>query len=96
MSWSRYRRGRDFEYVCKWELERRGFVVFRCAGSKPFDLIAFSPSGRVYFIECRLSGKISKSKREVQEELAERCGATYVILTREDYMQKIEGLSRNG
>ena len=78
---SSYVRGRSFEYRVKALLESMGFVVFRLAGSKPFDLIAFGPKGNVYLIECKLRGKPSKYQRERQENVARRIGAVYVLIT---------------
>lgn len=86
-----YQKGRDFEYSVKRSLEARGFVVFRLAGSKPLDLIAFSPKGKVYLIECKKMNYISREQREAQMALAKRIGAEYLIITREN---KYDVLSR--
>jgi len=48
----RYRKGRQFEYRVKRLLTRNGWKVFRCASSKPLDLIA-AKNNRVLFIECK-------------------------------------------
>ncbi|MEM1690091.1 MAG: hypothetical protein QW794_06770 [Thermosphaera sp.] len=50
-----YQRGRAFEYKVKTELERLGFFVIRCAGSKPCDLVAFKEGKPPIFIECKTS-----------------------------------------
>jgi Holliday junction resolvase len=47
-----YKKGYRFEHRVKRFLERKGYVVYRLAGSKPFDLIAISGSN-VYIIECK-------------------------------------------
>jgi len=57
----RYRKGYRFEIRVKKFLEKRGYKVFRAAGSKPLDLIAVS-SDKIYFIECKATMKGVKSK----------------------------------
>ncbi len=47
-----YRKGYRFERRVKRYLEKKGYRVFRIAGSKPIDLIAIAPK-RVYLIECK-------------------------------------------
>lgn len=48
-----YKKGRQFEYRVKRDLEQKGYFVIRSAGShSPFDLIAFSQEG-VLFIQCK-------------------------------------------
>jgi len=44
-----YIRGRRFEYRVKEALEKDGWIVFRCAGSKPVDLIAFKMGPKSLF-----------------------------------------------
>ena len=87
---SGYVRGRAFEYRVKALLESMGFVVFRLAGSKPFDLIAFSPKGNVYLIECKLRGKPSRYQREKQENIARRIGAEYILITSKNKYEVVE------
>jgi Holliday junction resolvase len=59
---SKYERGRTFEYEVRDLLRKQGFYVFRCAGSKPIDLIAIY-EGQPLLIEC----KTDKSK--IREDL---------------------------
>jgi len=47
-----YKKGYRFEIRVKKYLEKLGYKVFRLAGSKPLDLIAFSRK-EVYLIECK-------------------------------------------
>ena len=50
-------------------LEKRGYKVFRSAGSKPLDLIAVSDK-RIYFIECKIGpykGKIKRAGKKIKE-----------------------------
>jgi len=75
-----YHKGRRFEYRVKREFERRGYVVFRLAGSKPFDLIALNKR-EVIFIECRMSKLPSRGEIDKIKELAEKAGAKAKIVT---------------
>jgi len=72
----RYRKGYLFEIRVKKYLERRGYKVFRAAGSKPLDLIALSDR-KVYLIECKARSikNISKKAGERIKNLAvDTCG----------------------
>ncbi len=44
---SKYRRGRKLEYTVRDMFKQGGYFVFRCAGSKPLDLIAVKGSETV-------------------------------------------------
>ena len=57
-----YRKGYRFEHRVKRYLEKKGYKVFRIAGSKPIDLIALAPK-RVYLIECK------SRKRDVKKTI---------------------------
>ena len=63
---SAYRRGYRFELRVRKYLERRGFKVFRCAASKPVDLIAMSPRA-VYLVECKLRRPLGKDLEKLTE-----------------------------
>jgi len=89
-----YRRGREFEYKVKRILEAHGFVVFRCAGSRPIDLIAFAPNRQIFFIECTRASK-DRATIERQKALADRCGATYVLISRKNYLEEVRKLLRS-
>ena len=48
---SKYSRGADFERVVVKHLEMRGYLAFRCAGSKgnsKVDVVAFAPKPELY------------------------------------------------
>ena len=47
-------KGRNFEYVIRNLFLRQGFVVGRCAASKPWDLTVATEQA-VYAIECKLT-----------------------------------------
>ena len=49
---SKYSRGADFERAVVKHLENRGYLAFRCAGSKgnsKVDVVAFAPKPKFYF-----------------------------------------------
>ncbi len=52
----RYLKGRYFEYRVKEYLSKKGYLVFRLAGSKPIDLIAYKDH-KLYLIECKYNPK---------------------------------------
>jgi Holliday junction resolvase len=85
-----YRKGRLFEYKVRDKLLEMGFAVFRCAGSKPVDLIAIRPDGKVFLIECKRSKKPTKKEIEENKAYAEQYKAEYVIVMPKD-LKNIEG-----
>ena len=84
-----YRKGYYFENRVRRFLEEKGYIVFRCSRSKPFDLIAFSNDGVIYFIECKYTGRINKIQRYFQEkivdELKKNFNAKYVVVSPKNY-----------
>ena len=76
-----YKRGRTFEYRAKRDLERRGYVVVRSAGSRtPADLVA-GREGRVLLVQCTTSSQSkSQEDRARLREMAERFGAEPVLV----------------
>jgi Holliday junction resolvase len=62
----KYAKGRRLEYRVKKYLEGCGWCVFRCAGSKPVDLLALK-EGQACIVECKTS---RISKKELQEKLS--------------------------
>ena len=54
---SSYSKGRRFEYRVRYHLEKRGFRVFRSAGSHSIaDLIALK-GGEVWLVQCKATEK---------------------------------------
>ena len=85
----RYRKGYLFEIRVKKYLERRGYRVFRAAGSKPLDLIALSHEN-IYLIECKARSikSISRKTGERIKNIAEgTCGEP--IIAYKDARNKI-------
>jgi len=68
------RKGTNFENYVKRKLLELGYVVFRCAASKPIDLIAVK-DGSVVLVECKAFENPPKSSWSKLLELAQRCGA---------------------
>lgn len=55
----KYKKGYLFERRVRKYLEKRGYRVFRLAGSKPADLIAMNKEN-TFLIECKVRDKPSK------------------------------------
>lgn len=84
---SQYRRGADFERALKKHLESLGMFVVRSAGSKgPVDLVAFDGQ-QCYFIQCKLTGKISPKALVELEQLAQLHDATGVMATPQNFQE---------
>jgi len=86
-------RGRRFEWRVRDHFRERGYAVFRCAGSKPIDLIALKKGKPVLLIECK-SGSHSIGKKRLEElmELAELAGARFVLVKRRGRRLVVEEL----
>ena len=73
-----FRKGRRFEYKVRDKLIKAGFRVFRCAGSKPIDLIAISKNSDgkpiVLLIECKKSCILPERERRKLIRLAKETG----------------------
>lgn len=86
MKSSSYVRGRRFEYKVKKALEKEGWVVFRCAGSRPVDLIALKPGVMPCLIECKYSSNpvekpnLSPSELETLKKLKKITGAVVLVI----------------
>ncbi|HEW93091.1 hypothetical protein DRN84_02135 [Candidatus Geothermarchaeota archaeon] len=82
---TRYRKGYRFEVRVRKFLEGLGYKVFRSAGSKPLDLIAFSRD-RIFFIECKVRVNRSTLKRSGSRiiELARGTNAKPLIAFRDE------------
>ena len=71
-----YRRGCRFEYKVKKFLEKAGFTVFRCAGSKPIDLIAVKKDENplILLVECKTNSILPTSEKEKLIRIAKKTG----------------------
>ena len=84
-----YARGANFERTVKADLEKRGYLVIRAAGSHGImDLVAFRPprkpyaTGETWFVQCKIHGTISPADRKELYETAAKCGAWAVRASR--------------
>lgn len=71
---SNYYRGRNLEYAAKKKLQESGFTVFRCASSKPVDLVAVK-QGTVILVQCKTGLRPYVSKEELEKTLSLAIGA---------------------
>ena len=74
-----YVKGVRWEREVKERLERHGWLVFRCAGSKPIDLIAFRSGKLPLWVECKTRGRPAKWKVAYWGGEAALCGAKYIV-----------------
>jgi len=68
----------------KKELAGLGFLVFRISRSKPLDLIAISPKGKVFLIECKLNGLPSGEERRRWQGIASKYNVSYLAINRKN------------
>jgi Holliday junction resolvase len=83
-----YVKGRAFEYQVKKLLESQGFIVFRCASSKPLDLVAFR-MGKVLVCECKTSS-VSKKDKEKLGEWSVKLGFPVSLFTKVNSNVQVE------
>jgi len=80
---SNYARGANFERAVKKDLEGRGYLVMRSAGSHGVtDLVAFGPKYPVWFIQAKIHGTMSPADRKSLYRNAEQCVAWAVRASR--------------
>lgn len=91
----KYHKGRVFEYKVRDLLKSMGFTVFRCAASKPVDLIALKKGVPPILVECRSFRAPTRKRREELEQMAEKSGAVLLIAERgklREFRREIEAL----
>lgn len=67
-----YRKGYRFELRVKKKLEKRNFYVIRSARSHGiFDLVAIR-EGKVYGIQCKTDGRLSKKLKDTIIEISKK------------------------
>jgi Holliday junction resolvase len=80
-----YIRGRAFEYRVKKDLEDKGYIVVRSAGSKsPFDLVAISLKVQypdVILVQCKYGAKITKKERENLHKISKKIPKNIYVAT---------------
>ncbi len=81
---SQYIRGRRWEHEVKSRLEASGWLVCRCASSKPFDLIAFRPGRLPMWVECKIGSCPSRGITRGLQSLATANGARYIVVVKKN------------
>jgi len=97
-----YRKGYVFERMVRLKLSDAGLVVFRCAGSKPIDLIAFHPRGVIYLIECKNKERLGKGEiEEIRRRFDDMCKPItdslpikFVLVTKDNYREMLDSMIR--
>jgi len=84
-------KGKRLEYKVKTIFQARGYTVFRCAGSKPVDLIAIKylrwgndrlsdPDYEILLIECKKGGHYPLEQKLRQIALAKQIHAKLILV----------------
>ena len=83
---SNYFKGRNLEYSVREQLKGRGYVVFRCAGSRPVDLIAIK-AGKILLVECKtgLNPFLSPNQSNHILEISKNANAIPILVVRKRY-----------
>lgn len=77
-----YETGREFEWVIQRDLERRGFVTIRAAGSAgaaKVDIIAVAPDKTHLWIQAKADGKIGPGEWNTLRMCSSWAGATPLL-----------------
>jgi len=73
MAGRQYKAGYAFERKVRDYLRRKGYFVIRAGGSKFPDLTAFRKKD-VFFIECKVGGRLSAEEKEEARKLYDKTG----------------------
>ena len=65
---SNYSKGRSLEYTVRKKLQALGYTVFRCAGSRPVDLVAVKQS-QILILECKVGKHPSLPSKQLKRLL---------------------------
>ncbi len=87
---SQYERGRRWEWRVRIRLENSGWLVCRCAGSKPFDLLAFHPGKLPLWVDCRFPRRPPPDETLMSRNLAKVNGARYIVPVKKTKQRKKE------
>lgn len=79
-------KGRQLEYAVRRKLQSLGYVVFRCAGSRPVDLIAFR-DGKILLVECKtgLNPHLPEHQAKRILDIAKQIPATCILAMRKKH-----------
>lgn len=76
-----YKVGRRFEYYCMNFFRKEGYYCIRSAGSKGIiDFVALGNNKRVYLIQCKRDGQISKAERIMLGRLVVMTSAIVLLI----------------
>lgn len=79
---NRYRKGANFEYRTKRDLESYGYAVVRSAGSHtPTDLVAMM-RGSVFAVQCKFDGRLPPKEWNELFEWCEKAGAVPIMASK--------------
>jgi Holliday junction resolvase len=83
---STHQQGRQLEYAVRRRLKTHGYVVFRCAGSRPIDLIAMK-GGTILLIECKtgLNPHLSSKQMNYILDISKKVRAIPLLVVRRKY-----------
>ena len=83
---SNYAKGRNLEYSVRERLKGLGYMVFRCAGSRPVDLIAIKDGG-ILLVECKagLNPFLSSKQSNNIIDISKRVKATPILAVRKKH-----------
>jgi Holliday junction resolvase len=76
---NRYAKGVRWEREVKRRLEKAGWTVFRCAGSKPVDLIAVKERRLPRVIECKVGRKPPADYIKRKQNEYEKLSIIYLV-----------------
>jgi Holliday junction resolvase len=88
--------GRNLEYAVRRELKKQGYVVFRCAGSRPVDLIAIKHR-QILLVECKagLNPYLTRQQMNRILDISKKVGASVLLVVRRKH-QKIQWFEIKG
>jgi Holliday junction resolvase len=83
---STHQQGRQLEYTVSRLLKTIGYTVFRCAGSRPVDLIAIK-DGNILLIECKtgLNPHLSTKQMNRILDISNKVGAMPLLVVRRKF-----------
>jgi Holliday junction resolvase len=83
---STHQQGRQLEYAVRRVLKAKGYVVFRCAGSRPVDLIAMK-NNQILLIECKTGLHPHLSPKQMNRilDISKKVRAVPLLVVRRKY-----------
>ena len=80
--------GRNLEYAVRRKLRKLGYTVFRCAGSRPVDLIAITKH-RILLVECKtgLNPHLTQKQMTRILDISKKVRAVVMLVIRRKYRE---------